>query len=95
MRGTVDQIEFLKILTGVSASAAVAAVASHVRVRERVARLEERVTGIGEKVDQTLGGVARLEKNATAQNLQTDRVAIKVDAIMETLQARARRGGGE
>jgi hypothetical protein len=89
---TVGEDEILKAVAGVSMTAAVAAVASHVRVRERVARLEERVRAIGEKIDETLGGVSRLEQNASAQALQSDRVAIKVDAIMDTLQARQLRG---
>jgi hypothetical protein len=92
VREKVNESEILKAAVGVSMTAAVAAVASHVRVRERVARLEERVTAIGEKIDETLGGVSRLEQNATKQALQTDRVAIKVDAIMDTIQARQTRG---
>ena len=59
-----DQIEFFKVVAGLSSAAAVGAVASHVKVRERVARLEERVAAIGEKVDAALGGGAGLATNA-------------------------------
>ena len=90
-----EDLEIWKLLAGISSTAAVAAVASHVKVRERVARLEERVAAIGEKVDATLGGVERLETNARAQALQTDRMAIQVEAIMDTLQRRPMPGRGE
>jgi hypothetical protein len=83
-----DEIEFFKVVAGISSAAAVGAVASHVRVRERVARLEERVITLSEKVDATLGGIQRLETNGRAQALQTDRMAIQVEAIMDTLQRR-------
>ena len=90
-----DDLEIWKFITGLTSAAAVGAVASHVRVRERVARLEERVEAIGEKVDATLGGVSRLEKSGQFQALQIDRMSIQLEAIMDTLRGRPMPGREE
>jgi hypothetical protein len=91
MKGaTVD--ELWKLLAGGSATIAAGAVGSHLRVRERVARLEAQVEAVGEKVDHTNAAAERLEEAARGQALQADRIAIQVESILDTLSRRAMPG---
>ena len=91
MKGTVLD-ELWKILAGGSATIAAGAVGSHLRVRERVARLEAQVEAVGEKVEHTLAATDRIESAAREQALQSDRIAIQVESILDTLRSRAMPG---
>jgi len=90
-----ETAELWKVLAGVSATAAGAVVASHFKLRERVTRVEERVTALTEKVDDTLSAVMRLEETSRTQALLTDRMAIQVDSIFDTLKSRPWPGRSE